>query len=484
MKFVKSNILPIVCGLVVLLSVVALFYPIGKNEKLLRKKMRESLSKVSLAESLSSNSVHIPGEPVYTGPIVPAVINAKRRAQMHLAAQVRGIDKLYAALNARGRVVFISRTRVVPLLGDHRLGSHILPHIPRNLVVRGNFRSAYLGLFAMRGANSYSWLTQLQAGTPPSQRVIQRQVKARLRAIEASLPQGAAGSGASTGQERSLVAQITKKLVYETALHCRVYANRSCFQMRSDLASGQPLPHSTQVYEGVVDSWLQQDVVNAINLLDRNSANVAHSPVKRLIHIYIGSAAAGEMISAGSAMPNVPEAVGEGGLFLSANHSTASSGSSAPSPAFGAGYGPAAYIPPNMPRPPMYPGMMPPNMNPEAAVSTAQAGPETPLTHITSNPHYQVTLMAVSVDVVPSDLNAFIDALYRQNIGYTVLKVNIHTVDPIHALTSGYVFGKVPVVRADILLQAIFLSSWNKKIMPSHYKRELGLTAAQNTQNN
>ena len=81
MNFIKSNVIPIVCALVVLLAIVALFYPIGKNEKHLKKKMREALSKVTTAESLSSNTVHIPGEPVFNGPIVPAVIKAKRSVQ-------------------------------------------------------------------------------------------------------------------------------------------------------------------------------------------------------------------------------------------------------------------------------------------------------------------------------------------------------------------------------------------------------------------
>ncbi len=471
MNFIKANIVPIICGLVVLLAIVAMFYPIGKNEKHLKKKMREALSKVITAQNLASNTVHIPGEPVFNGPIVPAVIKAKRTVQQYLASQVRDIERLYAALNARGRVVYLTRNRVVPLLGNHRLGGNILPHIPRNLVIRGDFRRAYLGLFAPRGANSYSWLTQLDAGSPPSKRIIAREVQKRLRAIEASLPQttssngGSGQSGVPRSQRRALIKQITQKLVYDTALHCRIYADRASFQMRSGLKSGQPLPHSTVVYQGVVDSWLQQDVVNAINELDAGSMDVATSPIKRLIHIYIGADAAGT--SRGSTTDLGTATVPDSGLFLSTSHSTASNSSQYIPPPFMQGGRPGFGPMPNAPLP-----------NMTGSSSSKNAGPETPVTHLTSNKKFQVTMMRVSVDIVPSDINAFINALYRQNIGYTVLNVSLRTVDPIQALTSGYVYGKTPVVRADILLQVIFLSSWNRKIMPRHYLRELSLTAA------
>lgn len=470
MNFIKSNIIPIICAVVVLLAIVALFYPIGKNEKHLKKKMRQALSEVATAENLSVNTVHIPGEPVYHGPIVPAVIKAKKSVQQHLASQVQEIERLYAALNAHGRVVYVSQNRVVPLLGNHRLGSNILPQIPRNLVIRGDFRRAYLGLFAPRGKNTYSFFHQLDAASPPSSKIIAREVQKRLRAIEASLPENSnssSRSGVPHRQRQSLIKQITQKLVYDTALHCRIYASPTSFQMQSGLMSGEPLPHSALVYQGVVDSWLEQDVVNAINQLNGTSTDVATAPVKRLINVSIGAGASAEMQSSGGRQPQA------GALFLTAHHL---SGSSSSSPAFS---------PPGMPRmvpgepnfqPPQMQGYMP-SYTPGISTVT-NAGPETPVTHLTSNKKFQVTMMAVSVDIVPSELNAFINALYRQNIGYTVLNVDLHTVDPIHALTSGYVFGKTPVVRADILLQVIFLSSWNKKIMPRQYLQELGLASA------
>ena len=475
MNFIKANIIPIVCAVVVLLAIVALFYPIGRNAAQLKKKMREALAKVVTAQSLTANTVHIPGEPVFNGPIVPAVIKAKRAVQQYLASQVRDIEKLYAVLNARGRVVYVTQNRVVPLLGNHRLDGDILPHIPRNLVIRGDFRRAYLGLFAPRGVNDYSWLTQLDAGSPPSRQVIDREVHKRLRAIEASLPQ-TGNSGNNTGvaesQQRSLVRQITQKLVYDTAAHCRIYADQSSFQIRSGLESGQSLPHSTVVYQGVVDSWLQQDIVNAINELNAGSPDVAASPVKRLIHISIGADAAAMLNAPGGNGHAV--AVKDSGLFLSANHSTTSS---TVSPAFGPPGGmPPAFMLPNHQGPMQPPYGMMPNMG--ISPSSQVAGPQTPVTHLTSNKKFQVTMVAVSVDIVPSDLNAFINAIYRQNIGYTVLNVSLRTVDPIEALTEGYVFGKTPVVRANILLQVIFLSSWNKKIMPRHYIAELGLSEA------
>ena len=69
-----------------------------------------------------------------------------------------------------------------------------------------------------------------------------------------------------------------------------------------------------------------------------------------------------------------------------------------------------------------------------------------------------------------------------QNNGYTVLQIRtIHTVDPIHALTSGYVYGKVPVVRVNIVVEAILFSTWNGRIMPADYCQMCGIRSAQAT---
>jgi len=41
MNFIKSNIIPIICAVVVLLAIGAMFYPIGKNEGTRIRKLKQ-----------------------------------------------------------------------------------------------------------------------------------------------------------------------------------------------------------------------------------------------------------------------------------------------------------------------------------------------------------------------------------------------------------------------------------------------------------
>ncbi|NNM88632.1 MAG: hypothetical protein HKL95_08945, partial [Phycisphaerae bacterium] len=83
------------------------------------------------------------------------------------------------------------------------------------------------------------------------------------------------------------------------------------------------------------------------------------------------------------------------------------------------------------------------------------------------------------VIIAPSKINTFINNMYRQNNGYTLLNVQIRTVDPIDAITHGYVYGAVPAVEADFLFEDILFNQWNGRVMPAAYRRRFGIVVHQ-----
>lgn len=474
MKFLKANLILIICTLVVLLSIGALYYPIGAKSKKLRNSMIASLGAETMASSLGRTFISIPGEKSYNGPVTPQVIKAKEFVQLKIAQQADWVQRRVETANAGYRVSF-SGSRVMPLLNGVPMRD-LLPRPSRDAVVRGEFRSAYRRLFLNKFRSPRGFLAMLDAGTPPTAQVIKRLVRRALKKQASIMPVGEAGN-AESGVHSRLTREIVRRQVYRVAAGIKMYASPGSFQIRRFIRS-TTLPTADQIYEAFVDTWVQADVVRAIAVLNRSSTNVGESPIKRLIHITVGNqapAAMGATYSNANASGNGMDLIGDGHLFLGASKvAQATGGNSAANAA-----DMARFRPPGMPGgypggPGGYPGMLP---NIPSVGGSATTGVGAMLTGHVSNARYQVVLMQVSLVAEPWMINKFINQLYHQNNGYIVLNMDIRTVDPIQAITQGFVYGKVPAVRADLLFECVMFSRWNKRVMPADYRSALGLAS-------
>ena len=463
MKFIKTHLFPIICGVIILACIVALFYPIGSMAAKLRKAMSHELTNAQMAQQLGRTSLHIPGGKRFVGPVTPALIKQRLHVQRYIESQSKGVKVEYIALNARGRIEFNSEDRIiggfthsVPLLAGMPMPG-ILPEPPKFLTVRRAFRMQYRRLFLNNKSVHYCFLSRLDAGMPPSAKSLDRMIKSRLKQMGEAMPEGFQNSSSTNAAEkRSLQSAIVQQQVFMAAAKCKVYADRGSFQER-DFVLSRHLPTAAQMYEAFVDSWIQSDIVNAIVSLNHGSRNVSYSPVKRLIHITVGTNAPGAYDANAQGRISSPTLVPDGGLFLggggTANPSMNMQGGMPRSPQFGYG------------GPPVQPGN---GANTGAAVGAI-------LTHHVSNARHQVVLVAVSAVVEADKINAFINQIYRQNNGYTVLQLNMKTVDPIRAISEGFVYGKVPVVRINMLMEDLLCTQWNEPLMPPAIRAGLGL---------
>ncbi len=480
MKFIKANLIPILCGIVILVSVVVLFYPLSSMGAKLRSRMTTALAHAQLAQSLRTTSIHIPGHKRYNAPVTPPVIKARLKVQTYIESQSKSVKQEYIRLNAWGRVEFTAQGRIakdprhheIPLLAGMPMAG-MLPNPPRYLTTRRAFRRQYRRLFVNSKQNKFCFLTRLDAGQPPSANRISALVNARLKRMEDAMPQGFQSSGtASTSEQKKIENAIIRRQVFLAAAKCKVYARRDCFQERNFVLS-RHLPTSSQIYEAFVDSWIQSDIVNAIVAMNQTSANVSLSPVKRLIRITIGTDAPAALTGGQSQSGKGAVLVSDGRLFLGALPAQSTSTPGGFTGGQMPGMPPGGFgVPGGFGAPGGYPGM-PGGAAPGGATASATTGAI--LTNHFSNAKHQVTLVALSVVVQADKINDFINQLYRENNGYTVLQMNMTSVDPIHAITEGYVYGKVPVVRVDILMEALFCTPWNEPLMPPAYRARLSL---------
>jgi hypothetical protein len=409
MKFVKANAVLVICGAVVLLALVAIYWPISGVKA---DVVQRASDRLAAAKSLSSDSVKIEipygNSKPFNAPPTQAIIKARQEAQKLIKAQAEEINKMAARDNQRGRVQGPAEAPV-PLLND-KPEPYFLPTVDRSKVTPLRFKIDYNRLFP-------TWVAALSGRSdvhpmPPTGTEVTEAYAATLRNqgvtgnVNANDPAGIEARSNFTLNELGLRAKQLKMYVDDNALLRETSWADS---------PNEPLPED--IFNAVVECWLQKDIITAINALNESSKSVDTSPIKRLERINIGG-------DAGMASGFVGGA--KGGLFLEPVIAT----KDAPAPA----------------------------NNGVDATRT--------LTGHVGGASYDTVLVGITLYMDPAAENKFYDELYRQNNGYTVLNVKTTAVDPFEAASNGFLYGKTQVVRKDILVEALFFRSWLVPLMP------------------
>jgi hypothetical protein len=120
-----------------------------------------------------------------------------------------------------------------------------------------------------------------------------------------------------------------------------------------------------------------------------------------------------------------------------------------------------------------------------APTPTAQAAPTStventidfsrPMTGRACGKDYDVVLTQICMDIDPAYLNKFIDQLYRQNMGYTVLSVRWRTIDPLDRISCGFIYGESPAIEVDMLVEGLLFRNWTQPLMPNSVRAALSV---------
>jgi hypothetical protein len=443
MKYVKENLDVVIILSIALVALVLVFYPTASWGSELKERMQERFNQRNAATSLISTVEIIPGSPKLQGVTIEKnLIDAKKYANENMKQQAERIQKLAAEQNSKHRVQIVKGApgtpdKYIPLLADDKPQDNYLPAPGPVRADPFGFKIDYERQFA-------TWLEKLKGGTPPTANEVAALVEARRldlanqeKSTARIFPGGGAGGAGTLSQKET--ATIKKAAVYSRAAKLHCYVDENALQRREWFGKPVP-PNEAQIFEAVVDSWFQQDVVNAIIALNKSvldlqpadKRNVGRSPLKRLESIVIGAAATG----AGGG--------GSGALFIGGAPNPAAGGGPAPVPAVG---------------------------------GTTAAGLDftRSLTGHVGTAEYDVVPLRIVVHIDPAYINQFIDTLYRQNNGYTVINQQIRVDDPLEASSNGFLYGPVQVVRLELLVEGLLFRSWTVPIMPDTIRRGLGL---------
>jgi hypothetical protein len=445
MKFVKANLDLVICGVIALLALGACYWPISSLVQKTRDDANERIKLTNNATSLiftKDRPIDVPGvgklpaateDRSVTITYEKNVIAAKVQAQEQMKKEADEVTALASRQNLQNRVKVIkgatpNSDRYIPLLAG---GKQVDGFLPNRVNTPWAFKSYYEAQFN-------EWLTKLtgQSVRPePLQKEIENRLaeylveKSRAAAPSAPGPGGAAAAQAQAQITPEEKVFYTKGVVSNRAANTRCYVDEGALQRRAWSLTGGTPPLDEQIFEAFVDSWILNETVNAITSLNdsvlnrqpEDYKNVAKSPIKRVESITVGG----------------PDGSGTG-LFFSMT-------------------GPAA-----------------------AAITGAPLTPSnfTTVTGHTGTSEYDVILLNIKIVIDPAYQNQFIDALYRQNNGYTVLNIKTTPVDPLDAASNGYLYGDTQCVLLEIRAENLFFRNWTMPLMPPATRAALGLAPA------
>lgn len=447
MDIVKKNILSIVCGVIAIIAVIAIFYPLSgmyaqmTSEVAKSKSIGDQLASVQKAPrtwpSLSTNEAdHVPLKHFPTEQTVQ--VGTKLTAQWTSEA-----------------AEFLNKAIQVQQRNLQLLVPGALPGAPGQTAVAYQFMDEYRKAFdvmnqgTMGNPNNYGnnqqqivpnvpkrvLNTRLVGTLPPSEADVKNQADTVEAQIRQDMPRYIDGQLTNGPEVEAEVlkrrAEVGDRLRTANALKAMVYLDpTSTFQMNPRII-GNTAPTPDDIFDAQIGLWIQQEICNAVYEANKGSTQgVIDAPIKRLISIRLPT----------TEYPTIsPTAANPGGT---------------PAPA-----------PTDVPVLPA---------NPQTKVPFDYT--HNPLGHV-SNEFYdvlpfQLTLIceAESVPTVMTDLSRGRYIMFR--------RVDVQSIDSAVPASQGFIYGSKPTVQLTLSGQYLMLRKVVGPLMPPDVIRGLAAPAA------
>lgn len=442
MDFVKKNLVSVICGLVALVALVVVFYPISGLYTALREKVATRAAAGPAIDKLLKERRTLPT-------LSPNAEDAKPLTVYPTKAIITYGKSITAGWTTASQNFFArasSLNALTPLVPD------VLPKYGDDKTKAVRFRQAYRAKFGMdlkpedgRDKDKTSIaVTVLNGGLPPNAgEILRRQISERT-SIESHNLKFQNGKKTNAEEVEKLVnaklVEIPKTMREDAAKTFKIYVGRDAFEPSAAIGI-DTLPSAATIFDAQVRLWVQEEFSKAITETNTKAGatNVLDAPIKRLVkissiyHPYGGASAPSN--------PALP-----GGGFGSVAGAAADSNAAPATLALDeTGTMPTAYT-------------------------------VTPTGH-TSNPLYDVVAfdatLVVDVARLPKVLNDLAAGRF-----ITIRNVEILTLNSAVERAAGFIYGPVPVVQIRIECEYLFLRKWLAPLMPPEVIAHLSAPAA------
>jgi hypothetical protein len=418
MDLVKKNLVSIICGLIAVLAIVALFWPISGYYKQLQNTVSARKAVYTSMKGLLDRQrqlpvVELPSEGQDTPQAKPleefpteAVIKVGNQLTQQISTESANILDAAIKLNQHDQFV-----------------PGVLPDGMTALAIqfRDNYKKVVDYISDDNRANSFP-IQIMNAGFPPSDADVQAKKAEKEQQIKATTTYNGAGQAMNQpeidGRLADELPKIADELKMADAKKCKVYIDYTTFQPYPAIVNGAPgvPPDPSTIFAAQVQLWIQEDVAQSVAAANAQAQNVMDAPIKHLILCDVSDVMSGSNNIQGA----------------------------------------AAAAPADL----------------TAALPTNFAS--TPTGRV-SNSVYDVVPFTLKMDVDAQQVPRVLQELSRNKF-VTVTNCSVQTINAALAQANGFVYGERPVVQLSLDCEELLLRKWTQPLMPQRIKAALGIS--------
>jgi hypothetical protein len=283
MDIIKKNIVSLICGVIALLAVIALFWPIGGYYDNLRSQVQQRAAVNQQIRSLMTRPRTLPvtslenPEPRPLGQFpTPSAIAAGKAVMDAVSKQAQGVMDVAVKYNRRQLLV-----------------PNSLPRTPAAIGIE--FRRRYAQELTIGGPQHQNSLAGrvLKAGLPPTEaeiRMAQEALAAQIRRdrLQIDTATGRAINEETVKQEiDEAIARLPDQLRSDVARRNQMYIEPDAWDVLTAITGATTAPDSRTVFWAQMSLWVHQDLASAIAEINAGSQSVLTSPIKHLIKVEV-----------------------------------------------------------------------------------------------------------------------------------------------------------------------------------------------------
>ena len=401
MDSIKKNILSILCGVVALLAVVSIWFVWNPQVVDLKKRLDTRKQTYDKITALTTKQRHLPivsDKPDATAAPLDRFPNDKVMDE-----GVKAVEKVQK-----------QSTELRTLALNMNVHKPLVPGVLPNAAEPFTFQAAYTKEIetGIRDA--------LNAATPPTDEQIRAEEDKEEKRIRDQAPHNEVTHELLESEEQlkdeidRMQQDLPKKMRTEAATRHKMYMAPAALSSHSGMPPGGASPDATQVWYAQMMLWAEQDVRDAIIVLNSQSQDVAHSPVKQLVGLAIEQNENMYVMPQAAPNPNAAPTDSRGGAAIVSSVAQNSETDAIPKD-----------------------------------YSTTPTGR-------VCNGIYDVVHITLVLTVQAPDVARVIKELEKGRL-LTVYQVNAQSVNSVEMQKLGYFFGQVPVVTLSMECEELFL---------------------------
>lgn len=274
MEIVKKNILSVICGVVALLALVGLQWPVNgmyddtKAQLVERKGAYDKLHQLRTAQR--------------QWPALPDLSSAPPQRLDHFPNEttLKKGDSIRDAVQAQAKEMK-SRTAVN---NEHQpLAPGILPTPGEN---RYQFEAPYRKKVSPKGIAEF-----MSSALPPTDEEVHAEALRLYNTDYAPRIIQVAGKPVNKAQIdedwKAAAAKLQSKMRLDRAKNCKIYLNPSVIPNSLGIFNNPQGPRESEIWYAQMQVWLEDDVLGAIRRINENAGDVTESPVKELVSLMV-----------------------------------------------------------------------------------------------------------------------------------------------------------------------------------------------------